>query len=173
MSQPEQNDLFEKDIKEIEESTKKIEEAVKKEAEENEENINFGLKLYNGIMNTVIEILRSESIVNRFTEITKAFDGKPDFGEFGDKILKPFIEIISLCMSQSAYQAIIFYDEMLKDELDKSFKIVGDGLNTHNAELAAHQGALEVFKQRLGEVEKTLKLNEISKENNVSVTKDE
>lgn len=163
------NDLFEKDIDKLKETAKNIEEDAKKTAKENEENIDFGLKLYNGIMNTVVEILRTDSIVNRFADITNAINDRPDFG---DKVLKPFIEIMSVCMAQSAYQSLIFYDELLKQELDKSFKIVGEGLNTHNAELAAHQGAMEVFKQRLGEVEKALKLDKISKENNVTI-KDE
>lgn len=111
-----------------------------------------GFLLYNAIIESSVEILQKEPVVKLFSELS---------GVIGEDTSHKFVELLAICMSQSAYNAITFYDQLLKGEITMQFDHYGKHLNALGAEVNAHKGSLEVFQKRLSDIENTIKINEV------------
>lgn len=118
--------------------------------------------LYNQIAESSIHILQLPEIVSTFAMISETV---------GEKTGKALVELMAIAMSQSAYQAICFYDELLKEELSKQFNHVGEHLNIARADIDAHTSALSVFRKQLNDIQNKMKIDTFTKENNVTQPK--
>lgn len=107
-----------------------------------------GYIIYNAIMNTTVKILQSQTMVEVFDKFAK---------QFGPEMSKELITALSLAMTHSSYNAIVLYDEMLKKEIQKAFDIQSDAINKIAASVNGHQGALEIYKKRLEDVERAIR----------------
>lgn len=111
--------------------------------------------LFSAIAETSINILQMPAVIETFDAVS---------AKIGDELTKKLIEAITLIMTNSAYQAVSFYDGMLKDELNKELDNISNSINMVAADVNAHTGVLEVFKARLDKFEKGNKIDEIKKE---------
>lgn len=117
--------------------------------------------LYNQIAESSIRILQLPEVVKTFSALSD---------KFGDDLAKSFVELLALTMTQSAHQAVLFYDDLLKAELTKQFDNVGEHLNDTRAIVEGHSGALSVFKTKLNEIQTKLKKDAFAKANGISPT---
>ena len=76
--------------------------------------------------------------------------------------------MMAILMTQSSYQAILLYDSMLTERLNIQFDNFVNAINTNKADIDGHHNVLKVFKKRLGDIEKTLKLGDFVEKNNIS-----
>lgn len=148
---------------------KKWQDALHKQAEESEDVKNKkctiedekrepAFMLYNQIAETSVKLLQLPEIVAAFAMLSKSI---------GEDEAKTLVEVLALTMTQSAYQAICFYDELLKAELTKQFDNVGEHLNTTRADVEAHSGVLAVFRKQLSEIQNKMKIETFTKENDI------
>lgn len=131
-----------KDSKEVKDGTVTEDEELKEPA----------YVLFNGIAETSIKILGTPSVATIMNEIG---------GKMGEETAKHLTELISICMTNSAYMALTFYDDLLKEELNKHFQNVDENFIKLSADINAHTGVLEVFKKRLSELEKKELIDDI------------
>lgn len=110
------------------------------------------LLLYNAISESSIQILQQETVVNLFKYLSTKFD---------EDVIKSIIELITLTMTQSAYNAIVFYDNLLKEELTNQFDNYGKHLNDTTAIAKSHDAVLQVFGQRITDLENINKIKNI------------
>lgn len=115
--------------------------------------------LYNQIAESSIRILQLPEVVKTFAKLSD---------KLGDDLAKSFVELLALTMTQSAHQAVLFYDDLLKAELTKQFDNVGEHLNDTRAVVEGHTGALSVFKTQLSEIQNKLKKDAFVKANGIS-----
>lgn len=152
-----------KDLKDYQDSIKKAAEQSEdvtdgkctKEDELNEP----GYVLFNNIAESSIRILQIPEVVKGFEKLSEKL------GEDGSKTL---VELIALTMTQSAYQAILFYDDLLKNEITKQFDLYGNTINRTRADIDGQSAAMNVFRKRLDKIEKDLKIKDFSAKNNTT-----
>lgn len=111
-----------------------------------------GYLLYQAISESSIAILQQPTVVKLFETISK---------DVGEDLAKSLVELFAISMSNSAYNAITFYDQLLKGELTKQFDHYGDYLNATTATVKAHDGVLEVLNKRVSDIENNIKLREV------------
>lgn len=121
-----------------------------------------GYVLYHQISQSIVDILNQPEIANVFKSLGK---------EVGDDLARNLVLAIAMSMSSAAHNAIVFYDELLKGELDKQFENIAHHVNLCKADIVAHQSVLEVFRNRLDNLEKINKVNQFSKDTGVNVNK--
>lgn len=111
-----------------------------------------GYVLYNQITESVIQTLSRPDIASCFVKIGE---------KLGEEFSQNFVSIIALCMSTSAHNAIVFYDELLKKELQNQFREVENHINLCETDVAAFGKVMEVFKKKLGDLEKEKMINQM------------
>lgn len=152
-----------KEIKDTISSIQKMREKVKDTAKEHpdvksgkvtvEEQLKEpGYLLYEQIMNSVIDTLSGPQAAACFVKIGE---------KLGPEFTQNFVAVIGLCMASSAHNAIVFYDELLKKELQAKFSEVSAHVNTCETDVATFGGVMKVFKKRLDELEKDKKIKEV------------
>lgn len=157
----------------LDEITRKLEkhkEAFKKWIENPEEykkefkdasdvDITPAMELYTSIAESSINILQNPDVVNIFKQISESID---------DKLSARIVELMAITMTQSAHNAILYYDDMLKKELNKQFEHIAHHVNLCRADVDGHTAVLDTFRKRIGDVENKLKVSEFVKDNNIS-----
>lgn len=111
--------------------------------------------LYNKISESVVQILSQPEVTSAFVQIGK---------KLGDDISKNLVTIVGMCMATSAHNAILFYDDLLKEELTKKFGQFAEAIATCETDNLTFHRVLEVFKKRLDNLEKEKKIREAAKE---------
>lgn len=114
--------------------------------------------LYQQIANSTINILQNPEIVKGFKEISDKVD---------PELSKNLVTLIAVAMTQSAHQAVLFYDAFLKRELDKQFDHIANSINKDRADINAITSAMQVFRERIGNLEKAAKSKEFQNQNNI------
>lgn len=115
--------------------------------------------LYNQIAEANIQILQMPPVVKAFEKLNESL---------GEDAAKTLVELLAILMTQSSHQAVLFYDDLLKQELKKQFDLYGDFLNNTIADVSGIKSAIEVIKTRLGNFERDKKVEQFSKENNIT-----
>lgn len=110
--------------------------------------------LFDAISESSIAILQLPSIQEGFKHLSE------NITEDG---VKKLIEIMVIAMTHSAYNAITFYDGLLKEELIKQFDHYGDSLNSCIGKVNAHEGAIAVLKERVNSFIKEKQVDELNK----------
>lgn len=108
--------------------------------------------LFNGIAETSIKILSMPTVATLINDIGD---------KLGEDLAKRLTEALTICMTNSAYMAINFYDDLLKDELTKQFKEVDQNFNKLGADVNAHSGVLEVHNKKISDIEKRLTIDDL------------
>lgn len=140
---------FQEKMKEASANTKDVKDGVATPEEEQQEP---AYRLYNQIAETCINVIKLPTFQQGFAEVSKSI---------GPETAQKLVEMMVLSMAHSAHNAIAFYDSLLKKELDNQFQNLGKAINQLGGTVNGHTGALEVFKQRLGEISKKLQLDEL------------
>lgn len=132
----------------LEEATHHTEDVENGDATPEEEQHEPDYILYQAIADNSIQIMQMDEVINLFTKISNSVGGD---------ITKDLITLLTIIMTNSAYSAISFYDNLLKDELQAQFVNIGDAFNNIGADVNAHTGAISVHKASLEAIEKRLK----------------
>jgi len=162
----ENNNPFNDTIDSLKRTAKQVDEYTrKKDAEENEtpinneeKNTNPSFVLYDAIATSSISLLEDSEVVKTFKKIAE---------NVGEDISKSLVELMAIVMTQSAYHAIIFYDKLLKKELDIQFNHIAENMNILKADTDGHHEVLKVFKKQLGDIQNKIKLENFQTENNI------
>lgn len=157
----ERNKPFDDTIENLQKTVDSVDEATKdKESKQDDENKDPAYVFYNAIANTSVELLQNPNVVDTFKKLANSL---------GEDVTKSLIEMFAIMLTQSAYNAVIFYDSLLKSELAKQFNHFAEHLNMAKADINAHKGALKVFRQQLGDIQTKLKIEKFQEENKVTV----
>lgn len=106
--------------------------------------------LYEQITDHCIEVLQMPTIAEAMNAIGD---------KLGDDVATNLCTVMAIIMTNAAFNAITFYDGILKEELNPIFKDYNTLINDISGTVKGHDGALEVFKQRLANVQKKLGLD--------------
>jgi hypothetical protein len=154
-----ESETLDKIVEDIKTNTQKVNDTAK-ESEDvkngnctlEEEEAEPGRVLFNKISETVVSILSQPDIAKVFVNIGK---------NFGEGTSKDLTVMMAMCMSESAYKAIMFYDEMLSKELAKSFNVLTNNFNILKSTVDAHTGTLDAFRGKIANLEKASITNSI------------
>jgi len=163
----ENNNPFNDTIDALKNTSKQVDEFTRKQdakessepVNESKENTNPSFILYDSIATSSISLLEDNAVVNTFKKISESI---------GEETSKNLVELLVITMTQSAYNAIIFYDQLLKKELDTHFKAIANNMNILKADTDAHHEVLKVFKKQLGEIQNKSTLEEFKNDNHIT-----
>jgi len=146
--------FLDKKIESIESFKKALDDATAEEAKnsgstEEDERNEPTYYLSKAISDNCIMILQSDSTINALTELVNGLGAK-------EEIITPFVNLLAVCMVNSAYGSITLYDDLLKAELQAQFDHMGEAINNLIGESVAYKGAIEVLKGRINELQKKL-----------------
>lgn len=105
------------------------------------------------------QILKSTTDILRTPETKKLFDQIRI--QFGEDLTAALMEFFAAAITQSSYNAVIFYNGLLKEELTQQFDHMGKPLNQCIAEVKAHDGVLRSFGKRITRLESIQKVDDI------------
>lgn len=111
--------------------------------------------LYDKIAENTISILQLPTFEKGFEKLASKTD---------DETAQMMAEMMAVAMCHSSFSAIVFYDNLLKDELKKQFDIFSESLNRVIGTVNAHDGVMQIFKERLGKLEEKDKLKSLLNE---------
>ena len=111
--------------------------------------------LFNKITETTLEILKMPSFVEGFKTISLIL---------GEESAKKVAEMMAVAMTHSAVSAVMFYDEYLNEQLTKQFNRFAEALNNTIAVVNGMEPAMEIYKKRISEIEKQIRINKIQSE---------
>lgn len=114
-----------------------------------------GYVLYGQILKSTTDILRTPDTKKLFDQLVT---------QFGEDTTASLMEFFAAAITQSSYNAVIFYNDLLKEELSKQFCLMGDTLNNCVADVKAHHGVLDAFGKRITAIEKRDKVDSIKKD---------
>ena len=117
---------------------------------------NVGLTFFNQIVETSVEIMGTKEVEDALVTLSTKLN-------MDQKCVTSLINLISVCMTNSAYRAIIFYDELLKSELTKQFDNIGNHINLGKADIEGIKGAIQIHQKRIGSIENDLLINNLRK----------
>lgn len=142
-------DLAVEDIKKLKAGAKKV--------AENSEDVKSGkctvedemaepaFRLYDQIANANIEILQNPEMVKAFNNIAECTS---------DELASNLAVVVAVAMTQASHQAILFYDELLKHEIDTALDYVYEGLNNMAADNEGLHKAFTAMKNKIDELTK-------------------
>lgn len=117
-------------------------------------------QLYKYIYDNTVAMLESEPVVKIFSKMAE---------DFGPDTASNLMAFIGLAMTQSAYAAVAYYDQVMSQVLDKAFSELAVHINTATADIEGIKAAMQVFRKRLDEVQNKIKIKEFAAENNIPV----
>ena len=102
-------------------------------------------QIYDIIAETTIQILQNKRIVETFNKVSE---------KIGDELTKSIIEALSIAMTNSAFNAILWYDQMLEQEIVPQVNKLIEKVNGLDADVTGYSGAIRVLKEKVSELEK-------------------
>lgn len=123
------------------------------------------LVLFRKITETTLEILQDPEMGACF----KLMENKG----LNLEIIQALVRMMAIAMSTSAFNAISFYDDLLKEELRKQFNHMGSHINAGKSENEVLRASINVVIAKMGEVTKKLQIEDLKLMNNISDLKSE
>lgn len=133
------------------ESIKRFRDTINKELKGDDSNSS---KLYMSITDTMVTLFNLESVKSAYAKLSESLS---------EEASNDLLMLLILIMTHASYNSIATYDALLKAELTDQLQKYGDQLNLIAATVNGHTGVLEVFKKRIGELEKKNKIDEVTK----------
>ena len=128
---------------------------IKEDMEKMNKEENPGSILLGNLTETILKILQNKELLEMFKKL--------ETQGLNPETIKMLVNIIALVSTHAAYHSILFYDDLLKDELTKQFNSMAEFMNIMKADINGISGACVVYKTKIGELENKLKIDEISK----------
>lgn len=108
--------------------------------------------LYDQITKCTANIFRQPGIAGTFKHLSTII---------GEEATADVMNIVAVCMTHSAHQAVLFYDDLLKDELKKQLDRIIEQTNKNGADLVAHGSAIKVFRKAINDINEKLLIDKI------------
>lgn len=105
--------------------------------------------LFRTTLSTAVETLNSDLMRNKFKEMI-------DNG-FTEEMAADLLSSIAIDVACSVFKSIIYYDDLLKDQLTKQFDNIADYFNIMRSEVSGTQKAMVTFTDKLNQLEKEIK----------------
>lgn len=121
-----------------------------------------GYILYDQIVNSVVDTLSTPNVASLFVKLGE---------RLGEEFSQNFVSILALCMASSSHNAIVFYDELLKEELQSKFREISQHINICETDVQAFGKAMEVFKKRIDALDEDKRISDALKENGIDPDK--
>lgn len=113
--------------------------------------------LYKAILASSIEMLK-------LPETEQVFNNLKDL--IGDKT-ESLIDLFILSMTHSAYNAIVYYDSLLKEELSNQLDNIGKYINNLNADVTAMKSVIKVHSKKIDDIKSSIEIEEFKKNINI------
>lgn len=150
--------MINENVKKSIDNIKKVQGEINNNPEFSKEENKLGNVLFNQITECSIEILKNP-------EINKALKNIENEHDLKESSITSLINIIAIAMSESAYNAILFYDDLLKKELQRQIDHIGNHINTSKSDIEGMKSVLLIHQKRIEELKNNLIAKDI-KENN-------
>lgn len=111
--------------------------------------------LFSAILNTSEQTFLREDVQKLMLTVGESI---------GEKASQSLVQLLILLISTIVYDALSFYDEQLKKEIDSNFGPLINNVNANHADIQAQDGALKVFRKKLSIFENLLKTADILKD---------
>lgn len=149
------SELFDDAIKALNNIRNESRKAIESSEEDNKPDENPSFVLFDRIVESSIGILKSPDISSLFGTVAE---------KVGEDTAKALIEAFAISMSHSAYEASVFYDALLKKELDKQFNNIESYINNLIGTVKAHSAVLEVNKKEINDIKHKLMIEDFKKQ---------
>ena len=107
------------------------------------------IELYDAISDASISILSLPS-VNRAFEILK--------NKIGNENAKSLIEMLAVVMTNSAMNAVVYYDSKQDPMLEKMFNDFKERINLHGSIIDGHEDILKIYRNKVDALEHDVKM---------------
>ncbi len=140
------------DFKEYIQDAPNNEEAGNEAPEDISEEPEFENELFNAIIDTSINILKTEAVQEMFDELKK---------ELSPQCTGTLVKLLTVVMSQSAYHAIMFHDELLRMELIKQFDSLIHHINLNKQDIGEMKSHIQVANKKISMLHEHLQIAEM------------
>ena len=140
---------FRKNLNEAAETNDNVKDGISTPEEEKQEP---EFMMYDVIAETTIEILQNEHIVKMFDELKE---------KIGDDLTKSIIEAMSIAMTNSAFNAIQWYDKMLETNIVPQFNAMVNRINEIGADVSGYGEAIKALRAKVSVLEKDSQMKNI------------
>ena len=113
-----------------------------------------------GIAEDSLAILENKDIKKSIDLIAKNFTSIPDY----EDTIGALVSIIVTAASNASYRAMIRYDGLLKDELNKQFENIVHHVNLAKADIEGMKAAIQVQQKSIGDLQNKVQVDQIKKE---------
>ena len=137
-----------------------FEKTSQKVMEDKTENEEVPVNLFLEISKMVANILNTEKIQETF----KSIANNPNIGM---ETTKEIIDVISVTSTMASYNAVVFYDELLKAELDIQFEHFVKNINEIKADYEGVKTAMLIYKKELDMIKEGKTIEDFKKTNNI------
>lgn len=125
--------------------------------EDNGSELDSAAMLYSSILTTSKEMLETSETQAIFRELSEIL---------GDKT-ESLVNLLVFTMTHSAYSAIIYYDELLKNELANQFDHMTEFVNKMNSDITAMKSVIKVHSKKIDEINQNADISKFRKDNNI------
>ena len=116
-----------------------------------------GVRMYKAILETTGSILDNKEVKPLFEELAESME---------EMKLTALTSLIVVSAAHAAYQGIVFYDDLLKEELNPQFDNLVAHINHDKQEIGLLKAKMTVMEKKLDELMLNIKTQNISKEIN-------
>lgn len=116
------------------------------------------MELLKEITNNVKLMMENEVVQKTFKYFTDKFDE-----EFSDNL----ISLLTVLTTSTAHMAIVSYDQILVQKLDKQISALDNNMLYLKAKQEAHDAVLEMQRKKIDEIVNQLKITDFKESNNV------
>jgi hypothetical protein len=143
-----ESEAFNKSLKELD---KKKKENPDMENDGNE----VGYVLYKAILDSNIRMMETKQVEDIFNKLSISI---------GEDSALSIVALFITCMNNSSYNALTFYDELLKGELNQQFEPMCTNINKNHIDIQTLTQVLEIHKKSISELKEAITINNINKE---------
>jgi hypothetical protein len=115
--------------------------------------------LFKQISETSIEILQTPEVEAMLDKISQN-------SGLNQNSMSALVSLIAICMTHSAHNAILFYDDLLKKELTKQMDNISHHMNLCKADIEGIKGAIQIHQKQIGIINNSLKIDDVIKNMN-------
>ena len=144
-----------------------VDDVVKGETTKEEEAAEPENLLFKQIYELAIRVLSDPSIDESFSivadNLTKCFeDPETDKPAAVKTATSAIVNIVAMSLVSSAYNSILFYDGLLKKELDAQFDHMAHHVNMSKADIEGLKALTAIFRRQISDINKKLQIDDIN-----------
>lgn len=112
--------------------------------------------MYKQIIENTIDIINNDITIDTFTKLSKTLS---------EEAAKSLLTMIAFSMSTSAFNSLVFYDALLKAQINEGFEDTHKQIMDLKSYVTAFKTTLEVFRRQVNEINTSMKIDKFKDQN--------